>query len=97
MRRLIINHAREAAAYAANPYDDDERALVTDPLNDEWFELAEALEELESPRTLEGARAVALAALAEAPRAPNGNIQCGDLYCWLARGCAEYLAGEGRV
>jgi hypothetical protein len=95
--RLIINRAREAAAYAANPYDDDERALVTDPLNDEWFEIAAALKELEAPRTPEGARAMALAALAEAPRDRGGDIAHGDLYCWLAIGCAEYLAGEGQV
>jgi hypothetical protein len=95
--RLVINRALEAAVYEAYPDDDDEREPVLAPIDNEWWELAAALEELDGPRTPEGARAMALAALAEAPRDCDGDIENGDLHERLAIGCARYLAGEGQV
>lgn len=40
--RLIVNRAREEAAFETIP-DEDERACVVDPLHAEWFQLEKAL------------------------------------------------------
>jgi hypothetical protein len=98
-RRPVIQAAEAIAAepgwmasfLASIPEDDDERAVITDPLTAEWFGLAEALEELDGPRTPEGARAMALAAMAEIPRNSDGTIDCGDLHVSLAMGCVEFI------
>ncbi len=89
--RLVANRALEQAAYRANPDNDDEREITTGPLNEEWFELRDRLFDLDSPRTREGARAVALAALSECPRDKDAILYEG-LHTWLSLGCAEYLA-----
>jgi hypothetical protein len=88
--RLVVNRARTGAAFEAIT-DEDERAEIMDPLNEEWFELSEALSELERPRTLEGARAMALAAMAEIPRDLEGNIEYGELHVLLSMGCVDFI------
>lgn len=88
--RLVANRAREEATYQAIP-DEVKRAPVMAPITDEWFELAEALEQMESPRTPEGARAMALAWMAQVPRKSDDSILCSELHEVLSLGCVEFI------
>jgi hypothetical protein len=72
--------------------DDDEREPFTAPIDAEWFGLKDRIVALERPRTPEGARAIALAALSEVPRYRDGTIDYGDLHSLLAMWCAEFIA-----
>jgi hypothetical protein len=88
--RLVANRAREEALYRAIP-DENKRAPVLAPITDEWFELADALCEMESPRTPEGARAMALAAMAQVPRKSDDTVLCTELHEVLSIGCVEFI------
>lgn len=93
--RLVVVRRLENAAYDENPEDEETQDILTEPLNAEWHQIADRLAKLDSPRTPEGARAMALAALSEVPRNRDDTIDYGDLHSWLSVGCARYLAGEG--
>lgn len=93
--RLVVVRRLENAAYNENPEDEETQDILTEPLNAEWHQIADRLAKLDSPRTPEGARAMALAALSEVPRNRDDTIDYGDLHSWLSIGCARYLAGEG--
>jgi hypothetical protein len=90
-RRLLVNRELEDAAYKANPRDDAARAPITDPLNEEWFELGDRLRDLGSPHTPQGARAMALLALAQRPRDSAGAPMYEDLHNRLSMECAEFV------
>ena len=84
-------HTAIDAAYEVIPDDDKKRAMVTDPLNAKWFEIAELLYELDGPTTSDGARAVARVLLAQYPDGLDGARQDADMGRLLAIHCAEYL------
>ena len=65
------------------------------PLNDEWRLLTNRLEEIGYPTTLDGAKAMARAAIANVPRRRDGGLIVGDGACYgLLLRVSEFLAGS---
>ena len=71
--------------------DGEEKGNVIRLLSDKWFEARSRIFQLDGPRTLEGARAAALALLALHPGGVDDAIADADLPGWLALRCAQYL------
>src|ERR1700719_523355 len=77
--RLVVNRRLEASAFETIR-DEEERDIITAPINEEWHQLADRITNLDSPRTPEGARAMALAAMAEVPRNLDDSIHFTELH-----------------
>jgi len=92
-RLHAINAAIQAASVAIT--DESERVPVIDRLDEQWFAVRDRIFKLASPRTAEGAVAVAKAILSEGhPDSLGEAVEGGDLQSWLCRACAEFLAGQ---
>jgi hypothetical protein len=96
--RLVAMHAEEAAIVkAADPDapDDGPHKPVLDALHEEWQAIDARLYDVAEPVTQAGVRAVARAAVSQAPRTVDGSIDAPQLAEWLAFTVAEYVAREG--
>jgi hypothetical protein len=75
-------------------YDDDRITELSEPLNEAWFPLRDRLLTLNPPSTSEGARAAALALLANLPAESfEMAAQDADPVVWLAIGVARFVVG----
>lgn len=94
--RIIAIEAEQATLFTIRHTLDDEAR--TDPamnaLYDERDQVFDQLRHLLRPTTIDGARAVARASLALAPRANNGDILWVGDSERLAWSVADYLAGR---
>lgn len=85
---------REIADLFNHDYDPDTIDELAEPLNEAWHGLTPGLFALKPPSTPEGARAAALALLANLSSEEfEMAVQDADPVLWLSIGLAKYLIG----
>lgn len=86
---------RYVAILRAQVTEEDEKRddPALEAIGDEKHRLFELLPE---PTTMEGAKALARAAVATAPHYRDGSLVTGDMTEWMAYAAVEFLASDGR-
>lgn len=91
--RFVEIEEQEAALFDAIK-DDTRRDVVAAPLRLEWQKILDWLEERDAPATLDGAKALARAALATSPKDRDGEMEVGhDPEDWLLICVAKFVIG----
>jgi len=95
--RLVAIRAEERAITDADEWAPDHGPYKPryDALGEEWDAIDARMYDVAEPVTLAGVRAVARAALSQAPRDADGSINAPQLAEWLAFTVVEYVAREG--
>jgi hypothetical protein len=93
-RMIAINKATDMTHEVIR--DDRARAIVSEPVDAEWFDVRRTMLNLPPPRSREGVRAAAKMMLSYTGGLDTyaEAIDGADLLMWFSRACAEYLAAS---